>query len=204
MSTRKKAKDLFDTEGALCYDGFTMNNTISPFDSGVRSEKNNLPLIPDIVRFLEHFLKSDPDKSYTRLDLIDAVAKEFQIPTMNQEVEGDSSTPLFHSRMNFIIADAVQGERADHVPGAPIVGKPWAKRLDVGVYQYIGGNGTALPLHRREVKVPKRLVEEARVSVRILKSLPVPHDPETIMVELGGRVWSDDVLEAAIKLEFKI
>lgn len=183
-----------------------MITTTSQFDSGFRSEKNGLPLIPEIVRFLEHFLKTDPNKSYSRLDLIDAVAKEFQIPSVNQEAEGDSPTPLFHSRMNFIIADAVQGERADHVPGAPIIGEPWAKRIGVGIYQHITGNGVAAPKFRKSPKVPRKLVEECRVSVRILKSLDNskvgPYPPERILCELGGRTWSDDVIEAAIKLEF--
>jgi hypothetical protein len=180
-----------------------MNTATSKFDSGKRSEINGLPLIEDITRFIENLLLSSPNTSFTRLDLIEAVTNEFNIPSNLIEMLGpDSSTPLFNTRMNYIISDAIHGERENHFPGAAITGKPWAKRVALGQYQHITGNGTALKTIRRTPTVSIRLVRQAAVSVRILKKLN--HDPETIMVELGNRIWNDDVIEAAINLEFSL
>ena len=120
-----------------------------------------------------------------------------------QEAEGPkSTTPGYYTRLTYLISDGIQGvRRAD--------GNPFLKRIAYAVYQHVTGNGELDDATRemlrkqRSPKVSKREVELARVSVRLLKSLKSPHDPETILCELGG-LWSDDVIEAAIKLEFQL
>jgi len=170
----------------------------SQFDSGNWSPINGLPGQDDIICYLEHLLSSDPNKCFTRRDLMESVIQEFGIPTVNAEAEGPkSNTTGFYTRMTYLITDAVQGKRrAD--------GNQFAKRISYGVYQHVTGNGVVSHELRKSPAVSKRMVEEARVSVRLLKSLSPPHDAETIMCELGGRLWSDDVIEAAIKMEFPL
>jgi hypothetical protein len=174
----------------------------SQFDTGNWSEVNGLPGQQDIMNFMEHLTKTNPNRCFTRRQLMDEVAKEFGIPTTAQEADGPNShTAGYYTRLTYLISDAIQGVRRAE-------GNPFLKRIAYSVYQHVTGNGELDPemrelLHKRQtVKVSKRLVEEARVSVRILKSLNPPHDPETILCELGGKIWNDDVLEAAIKLEF--
>ncbi len=166
----------------------------SIFDSGHRTEKG-LPLIPDIIKYLEFELKSDPNKSFSRLDIHNAVIGEFNIPSEVLDIKGDSQTPLFQSRINFIIADAVQGEREDHVVGSPITGEPWIKRIGLGLYQHISGPNATCKFQG----LPRKQINEAVVSVKILKNLG--WNPERIISEL--HTWSDDVVEAAIQRVFK-
>lgn len=175
----------------------------SQFDTGNWSDINGLPGQDDMINFLEHLLSTDTNRCFTRRQLMDEVAKEFEIPTVAVEAEGPkSNTAGYYTRLTYLITDAVQGKRrAD--------GNPFAKRIGYSVYQHITGNGV-VPVELRTAKsrpkVSKREVEQARVSVRILKSLKDPkwQDPTTVMMELGGHMWSDDVLEAAINLEFNI
>ncbi len=184
-----------------------MNNTTtrkSSFDSGNWSEVNGLPGQQDIMNYLEHLTSSEPNRCFTRRQLMDEVAKEFGIPATAQEANGPNSTTAgYYTRLTYLISDGIQGVRRAE-------GNPFLKRVAFATYQHVSGNGeldveaAERIKQQRKTKLPKRLVDEARVSVRILKSLAVPHDPETIMVELGGRVWSDDIIEAAIKLEFAL
>jgi len=174
----------------------------SMFDTGNWSEVNGLPGQQDMVNFLAWLTAAVPNKNFTRRQLMDEVAKEFEIPATAQEAEGPkSNTPGYYTRLTYLISGAVLGKWRSE-------GKPFIKRIDRSVYQHITGNGTVSPEMRSflktQPKVSKKYVEEARVSVRILKNLTVPHSPEEIMVELGGRLWSDDVIEAAINLEFDI
>ena len=126
---------------------------------------------------------------------MDEVATEFGIPTVAQEAEGpQSQTSGYYTRMTYLITDSVQGKRRANAP--------FAKRIAFGVYQHITGSGVLPIALRKTPKVSKRLVEQARVSVRILKGLQ--HDADTILGELGGKVWSDDVILTAIKFEFPI
>lgn len=176
----------------------------SQFDTGNWSEVNGLPGQQDIMNFLEHLTASDPNRCFTRRQLMDEVAKEFGVPATAQEAEGPkSNTPGYYTRLTYLISDAIQGVRRAE-------GNPFLKRIAFSVYQHVTGNGELdvamreMIQSRRTVKICKRLVEEARVSVRILKSLNPPHDAETIICELGGRIWSDDVIEAAVKMEFQL
>lgn len=175
----------------------------SQFDTGNWSEVNGLPGQDDIIRYLEHLFTSNPNQCFTRRGLMDEVAKKFSIPTVAQEAEGPkSNTAGYYTRMTYLITDAIQGKRrAD--------GNAFAKRIGYSVYQHISGNGI-VPKELRTAasrpKLPKREVELARVSVRILKGLKDPkwQDPTTILIELSGRQWSDDVIESAINLEFHL
>lgn len=123
----------------------------SKFDNGDWG-RNNLPSIPCIVAYLESLLKEMPDLVWTDAELNEAVIEEFGIPAADVARLGDSTTPLFKTRMNYILADAIQGEREDHIPDAPIVGEPWAKRVASGQYQHVSGNGVAVPVRKRAVK----------------------------------------------------
>lgn len=169
--------------------------TKSQFDTGNWSDVNGLPGQDDMIHFMEHLLQSNPHKCFSRRQLMDSVAREFGIPATAQEADGPkSSTPGYYTRLTYLITDAVQGKRrAD--------GNPFAKRIGPGVYQHISGDGKLSVEFKKAPKVPKRLLDQARVSVKILKSLSTPHTPEQIFVELGGK-WPDDVIEAAIKSEF--
>jgi hypothetical protein len=128
---------------------------------------------------------------------MDAVAKEFNIPAAAQEAEGPkSNTAGYYTRMTYLITDAVQGKRrAD--------GNKFAKRIGYSVYQHVNGNGI-VPLELKTAasmpKISKRELGQARVSVKILKSLN--WEPERIMMELNQ--WPDDVVEAAINMEFEL
>ncbi len=170
----------------------------SPFDTGNWSEVNGLPGQQDMVNFLQHLTQTDPNKNFTRRQLMDEVAKEFEIPATAQEAEGPkSTTPGYYTRLTYLISGAVLGKWRSE-------GKPFLKRIEWSVYQHITGNGTVSREMRAflktQPKVSKKYVEEARVSVKLLKDLK--YDAEAIMVELGGRLWSDEIIEAAINLEF--
>ena len=175
----------------------------SKFDTGNWSEVNGLPGQQDIMNFMQHLTSTDPNRNFTRRQLMDEVAKEFTIPVDTQEAEGPkSTTPGYYTRLTYLISDAIQGVRRAE-------GNPFLKRIYFAVYQHVTGNGevdaeTMKRLQSRStVKLPKREVDSCRVSVRILKNLATPHDPETIMVELG-HLWSDEVIEAALDLEFSL
>jgi len=170
--------------------------TKSRFDTGKWSPVNGLPGQDDIINYLEYLLASDPNKCFTRRGLMDSVIDEFEIPTPAAEAEGPkSNTTGFYTRMTYLITDSIQGKRrAD--------GNQFAKRLKLGVYQYITGNGVISPDLRKPKKVSKHKVDQARVSVKILKELK--WEVERIMLELGGQIWDDDTVEAAINLEFDL
>jgi len=150
------------------------NTTTSKFDSGERSNVNGLPTIPDIARFLESLLQEDPNLSYSRAELRAFVIDEFRIPSSVSEAVDKSNTPLLDTRLNYILADGVQGEREDHIEGSPIVGEPWAKRIGTGTYQHISGPGKAIPSVKRAPKAPKpepSLLDEAMAFMRRAKNL---------------------------------
>ena len=176
----------------------------SLFDTGNWSDVNGLPGQDDIINYLEYLLSSNPNQCYTRSGLMDAVIKEFGIPLANAEAEGPkSATAGFYTRMTYLITDAVQGKRrAD--------GNQFAKRLSLSVYQHINGDGIIsqdiLKERHKPKNYPKRQVEEARVSVRLLKGLKNkntgnPFDETEIFIELSGRCWSDEIIERAIEIE---
>ena len=176
----------------------------SKFDTGNWSPVNGLPGKLDIINYLEFLLASNPNQCYTRRQLMDSVAKEFEIPTVAQEAEGPKSDKAgFYTRVTYLITDAIQGKRKSD-------GNQFAKRVAFNVYQHITGNGIVpkelLVQTRALPKFSKREVESARVSVRLLRNLTDPkwQDPAMIFIEMSGRSWSDDVLEAAINKEFNL
>lgn len=168
----------------------------SKFDTGNWSEVNGLPGQQDIMNFLMFLTSSDPNKCYTRRDLMDEVAKEFSIPATAQEAEGPkSTTPGYYTRLTYLISDGIQGKRRAE-------GNAFMKRIAPSCYQHITGNGIVSKEFRNTRTTP-RSVEEAMVSVRILQSLK--WDAERIYNELAGRDlcgWSDADIEAAIENVF--
>ena len=172
-------------------------NTKSSFDTGNWSPVNGLPAQDDIIHYLEHLLSQDPNKCFTRQQLMEAVANEFGIPTAAVEATGpESNTAAFYTRCTYLITDLVQGKRRAE--------KVFAKRIAFGVYQHISGNGVvsgdAAKHLKKAVRVPRKLVEQAKVSVKILKDLH--WEPERIILELN--TWSAEVVEQAINEVFEL
>lgn len=170
----------------------TTTITKSPFDTGNWSEVNGLPGQDDMIHYMEHLLASNPNQCFTRRGLMDSVAKEFNIPTMAQEVEGpQSGTTGFYTRMTYLITDSVQGKRRAE--------KAFAKRLAFGVYQHISGNGEISPDIKKALtkraKLSNRDVKDAMTSVQILHRMN--WSPEAIILDLHQ--WSDEVIEEAIR-----
>ena len=119
----------------------------SPFDTGNWSEVNGLPGQQDIVNFLRHLTSQDPNRCFTRRQLMDEIAKEFEIPTDAQESEGPkSSTTGYYTRCTYLIADAIQGVRRSEVGGA------FMKRLEFNLYQNVAGNGVVTPEFRKAAR----------------------------------------------------
>lgn len=173
-----------------------MNTTIAPFDSGRRSSVNGLPPEEDIIHFLNHLFAQDPNKCFTRKDLMREVGNGFDIPADNQEVSGPhSDRARYYTFLSYLITDTIMGTGLTN-------GTIFAKRLSFGVYQHVTGNGVISPDLRKPKKVSQHKVGQARVSVKILRELK--WEPEKIMLELGGQVWDDDTVEAAIKMEFSL
>lgn len=127
-------------------------NIKSTFDSGIRSDINGLPPIPDIIRFMEALMEYDPNLSYTRQELTEYVADEFDIPPAVKDATEGCKTTLFQTRMNYILCDAIRGERENHISDSPIIGEPWAKRIGVNTYQHISGPDKAIPTIHHESK----------------------------------------------------
>jgi hypothetical protein len=173
-----------------------LKKSSSKFDTGNWSEVNGLPGQQDIMNFLEFLTSSDPNKCYTRRDLMDEVAKEFEIPTVAIEAEGPkSTTPGYYTRLTYLISDGIQGKRRAE-------GNPFMKRIAPACYQHITGNGV-VSKEFKNTRTSRRGVSEAMASVKILQSLN--WDEERIYNELAGQNlcgWSDADIEAAIEKIF--
>lgn len=116
-----------------------MKQSKSPFDTGNWSETTGLPHEQDCTNFLEHLTAQDPNKCFTRRQLFEAVASEFEIPTLAQETPGPGSEcPQFLTGMSRVISNAMVGER--HAKD-----NPFLKRLTCAVYQHKNGNGVMDP-----------------------------------------------------------
>jgi hypothetical protein len=112
-----------------------MKRSKSPFDTGNWSEVNGLPGQQDIMNFLEHLTANNPNRCFTRRQLMDEVAKEFEIPAAAQEAEGPkSNTSGYYTRLTYLISDAIAGVRRAE-------GRPFLKRIAFSVYQHVTGNG---------------------------------------------------------------
>lgn len=174
-----------------------LKKSSSKFDTGNWSDVNGLPGQQDILNFLQYLTASDPNKCYTRRDLMDEVAKEFEIPATAQEAEGPKSTTAgYYTRLTYLISDGIQGKRRAE-------GNAFMKRIAPACYQHITGNGV-VSKEFRNTRTTRRSVSEAMVSVNILRSLN--WDAERIYNELAGRDlmgWSDADIEAAIERVFE-
>ncbi len=108
----------------------------SEFDTGNWSDVNGLPGQQDIMNFLRALTSRDVNRCFTRRQLMDEVAKEFEIPATAQEAEGPkSNTPGYYTRLTYLISDAIQGVRRAEDGGA------FLRRLEFNVYQSKDGNG---------------------------------------------------------------
>ena len=125
----------------------TMKRSKSQCDTGNWSEVNGLPGQQDIMNFLRHLTTQDPNRCFTRRQLMDEVAKEFEIPTTAQEAEGPQShTAGYYTRCTYLIADAISGVRRAEADGA------FLKRLEFNVYQHVTGNGVVTPEFRKSAR----------------------------------------------------
>jgi hypothetical protein len=162
----------------------------SSFDTGNWSKVSGLPNEQDMTNFLEHLTASDPNECYTRLDLYDAIATEFEIPALVQEATGpNSTTPAFHTSVSRgVLSHALYGIR--HADG-----NRFLKRVALATYQHITGNLPAFYLDQNGF----RSVLEAMVSVKLLRS--INWDAERIYTALAGRKlcgWTDDEIQMAV------
>ena len=124
----------------------------SKFDTGNWSEVNGLPGQQDIMDFLRDLTGRDKNQCYTRRGLMDAVAKEFEIPAHVQEIEGPkSNTPGYYTRLTYLISDAIQGVRRAEDGGA------FLRRLEFNVYQHKDGNGE-IPVEFRKFARSKKQI----------------------------------------------
>ena len=168
----------------------------SRFDTGNWSEVNGLPGQQDILNFLMFLTSQDPNKCYTRRDLMDKVAEEFQIPSFATEAEGPkSTTPGYYTRLTYLISDGIQGKRRAE-------GNAFMKRIAPSCYQHITGNGI-VSKEFLNTRTNPRSVAEAIVSARLLQS--INWTPEAIFNEFAGRNymgWSDADLDEAIDQVF--
>lgn len=102
----------------------------SRFDSGNWSRVNGLPGQDDMIRYLEHLVKSNPERTFTRQELMDSVKQEFGIPDPVATAEcPNCETPAFYTRFTYLITDAVQGKRKAI--------RPFLRRLEENKYQWI-------------------------------------------------------------------
>ena len=163
-------------------------NSKPRFDSGERSITCGLPREIEMFNYMRFLLESNPTRIFTRHEIEESIAQEFSIPISLMEAEGPGSkTPIFHTEISYLISDAIGGNRK--------TATPFLKRVGLAEYQHISGPAKAL---KCIPNVSKRLVNEAMVSVKMLKDLG--WEPERIMLELHQ--WSDDVVEAAIEKVF--
>jgi hypothetical protein len=120
-----------------CYSVTTMlKRSTSKFDTGNWSEVNGLPGQSDMLNFLRDLASRDKNRCFTRRQLMEEVAQEFQIPAHVQEATGpQSDTAGYYTRLTYLIADAIQGVRRAEDDGA------FLRRLEYNVYQHVQGNG---------------------------------------------------------------
>lgn len=166
-----------------------MNATASEFDTGNWSDVNGLPGQQDMLNYLCCLVSSDPNRCFTRRQLMDEVAKEFNIPTTAVEAEGPkSSTPAYYTRLTYLITDAVNGVRRANTA--------FLKRIAVSCYQHVSGNGkVSKEFSSRRVNF--RNVRQAEISVKLLRGLG--WDSERIFIELIGTLgWSESDIETAV------
>lgn len=172
----------------------------SKFDSGNWSEVNGLPGQNDMLNFLRDLAGRDKNRCFTRRQLMDEVAKEFQIPAHVQEAEGpNSNTSGYYTRLTYLIADAIQGvRRAD--------GAAFLKRLEFNVYQHIEGDGKIAVEFRKFARSKKQVdvplietpLEEAIYLIRHANKIGIAIAELHSMIKdkFDGETWNLAVLRA--------
>lgn len=124
----------------------------SKFDSGNWSEVNGLPGQQDMINFLRDLVGRDKNRCFTRRQLMDEVAREFEIPVHVQEADcPNSNISGYYTRLTYLIADALGGvRRAD--------GAAFLKRLEFNVYQHIEGDNH-IPVEFRKFAHSKKQMD---------------------------------------------
>ena len=150
-----------------------------------------LPLQGQVDGFLKELFPKDHTESFYLTALTDKVINHF-------DVDGEDANLKYDHTHGQTSAETTRIEQLTNWGCVHLLLAGIVKRTGPNEYQHITGPKAMYAPNR----LPRRDISECRVSVRILKSLKVPHAPEEIMFELGGRLWSDDVIEAAIKAEF--
>ena len=166
----------------------------SKFDSGNWSEVNGLPGQQDMVNFLRDLAGRDKNRCFTRRQLMEEVAREFEIPAHVQEAEGPkSNTSGYYTRLTYLIADGIQGvRRAD--------GVAFLKRLEFNVYQHIEGDGKiavefrTFARSKKQVAVPliETPLEEAIYLIRHAAKIGIAVNELRSMVadKFDGETWN--------------
>lgn len=165
----------------------------SKFDTGNWSEVNGLPGQSDMLNFLRHLAGQNQNRCFTRRQLMEEVAKEFEIPAHVQEAEGpNSDTTGYYTRLTYLIADAVHGvRRAD--------GEAFLKRLEFNVYQHSEGDGKVSVEFRKYARSHDNVVplvetplEEAIYLIRHAKKIGVVITELQRMVssKFDGETWN--------------
>ena len=165
----------------------------SKFDTGNWSEVNGLPGQNDMLNFLRDLAGRNKNRCFTRRQLMEEVAKEFEIPAHVQEAEGpNSNTSGYYTRLTYLIADGVHGvRRAD--------GQAFLKRLEFNVYQHVEGDGKVAVEFRKfarskdqEVLAVETPLEEAIYLIRHAMKIGVAVTELHKMVssKFDGETWN--------------
>lgn len=171
----------------------------SKFDTGNWSEVNGLPGQNDMLAFLRDLAGRDKNRCFTRRQLMEEVAREFEIPAHVQEAEGpNSNTAGYYTRLTYLIADAIQGvRRAD--------GAAFLKRLEFNVYQHVEGDGkiavefrTFARSKKQEVPIIETPLEEAIYLIRHAGKIGISSTELRSMTgdKFDGETWNLAVARA--------
>jgi hypothetical protein len=132
------------------------------------------------------FFQQDINGKYYLADITNAVAEHFNVRMADRLLKCDYS----HGQTS---AESTRLEQFTHWGCMHLLDKRIIKRVGANEYQNINGN---LPEFKRTIKE----VAEAMVSVKLLKKCGM--DEVAVLCDLSGGVWSDDILELAIKKVF--
>jgi len=154
---------------------------------------NTLPLQGEVDEFLRDFFPKHKDESFYLTALTSIVIEHFGVTAEDAALKYNHS----HGQTS---GETTRIEQLANWGCVHLLLSNHAKRTGPNEYQDIHGPKPIYTIHH----LSRKLVSEARVSVRILKNLSNPkwQDPTTIFMELTGHTFSDDVIEAAINREF--
>jgi hypothetical protein len=151
--------------------------------------------------FSEDFFPEHKTESFHLSELVEESTIHFDVPEPAAEMKlgdygynGHGNTGTF---LECLVIFAVQR----------LIDEGLIKRVGPNIWAHVT---SSLPVYKPvayKKNVPKRLVDEARVSVRILKSITnketgKPFDETEVFLEMCGRTWTDEIIERAIELEF--